>query len=532
MIIDLLNRALGNKLIPDIANPKLATHRIELMSTSDYLSYLGRRKKTTAHAGETSHFVIQLYDYSTMWSFVSSLASELRKSSNQTKVIRLVGKGFGTSSSVQTLIFGALGTKTPFERALESVGIALEKKRVRGKSKISNLRNLSKSIPEEVLSALKLSALSQARSILRDSTLGEDTMLVKLLVRKLFTDSQTYFLWARDFSAISSDSVVYIPNGRMAIETALYFGFKSRNVSLNHYEASYFYDRGYISNHAPQDKRSHAKHRSQQRITSEDNIYKTIEDFLAERESKKNKFFSDTNSLERVKGDGRAITYFTSSSDEFDYLPKNWGYETPNGSQYERFMKICLVAQKSGPISITVKIHPNFMNKGVFQNIRELKEVKRLRQSFPDLKIILPTSNTNSYELVRNSDLVVTERSTIGLEALLMGKNVLCIADASYSELLPKKNTWKLSIKQDSAEAKLNQEKIRQFLARQYFETFKLHFPREYFWKSDPKVPALGIRISWIPTRLSIWTIVSLVFRLPTRILLNRHVLNMTFKVS
>jgi hypothetical protein len=122
--------------------------------------------------------------------------------------------------------------------------------------------------------------------------------------------------------------------------------------------------------------------------------------------------------------------FFSSSVDEFASYGAAWKLDSW-ASQYEAFDSIIGLLQSQG-VSCQLRIHPNLTNKSHLYFQREVKEIQALTRKHPALKVFWHNEPINSYELVRNADYVVVGRSTLGLEASLMGKCVWTTTAARY----------------------------------------------------------------------------------------------------
>lgn len=79
---------------------------------------------------------------------------------------------------------------------------------------------------------------------------------------------------------------------------------------------------------------------------------------------------------------------------------------------------------KSNSIKLVIKPHPAERNDNILRYVNSLKE--------NDDNIIV--SNDNTMKLIENSELVITINSTVGLEALIMGKKVEFLGYSFYSK--------------------------------------------------------------------------------------------------
>ena len=76
-----------------------------------------------------------------------------------------------------------------------------------------------------------------------------------------------------------------------------------------------------------------------------------------------------------------------------------------------------------------IRLHPNSIND--FENT---KNFINLEKNFLNLKVIKPLSDISTYELVKNSNLVITFGSTIGIESVFLKKNVINLGPSAYQE--------------------------------------------------------------------------------------------------
>ena len=123
----------------------------------------------------------------------------------------------------------------------------------------------------------------------------------------------------------------------------------------------------------------------------------------------------------------RVVTFFTSSEDEFFSIPD----AEPNvyfESQFEAIVslsQLCLARDWD----FFVRIHPHLRNKS--RPERDFWD-KRLADFLPTGRVLASDSGVNSYELIQETDLVAVWQSTIGLEALAMGKPVITCAETFF----------------------------------------------------------------------------------------------------
>ena len=122
------------------------------------------------------------------------------------------------------------------------------------------------------------------------------------------------------------------------------------------------------------------------------------------------------------------LPVFTSSIDEEMSCP---GWSSDNVRNLtERTIHLCHEASRLGWDPMVV-IHPNTLNKRWHDLSFLMTELKK-----QGVKAALPWDPVSSYQYLNESELVVTWRSTIGLEAIIKGKCLLTLSDTTYDELL------------------------------------------------------------------------------------------------
>jgi predicted glycosyltransferase len=77
-------------------------------------------------------------------------------------------------------------------------------------------------------------------------------------------------------------------------------------------------------------------------------------------------------------------------------------------------------------------MHPNTINKSAKYCIREVKRLLALRETFPNIEIVWPNAQIDSYELLKTSDLVLSSGSTVALESMYLGRPTYHVDHSSY----------------------------------------------------------------------------------------------------
>lgn len=122
------------------------------------------------------------------------------------------------------------------------------------------------------------------------------------------------------------------------------------------------------------------------------------------------------------------ITIFTTSDDEFLGLSPAWDLPEAQ-SQIEWLTKIAKLAI-SLDFKVAIRLHPNLTSKS-----RSLRKSWAKLGKLDGLKLIAHDAKVNSYNLINQSDLVITCGSTIAMEAGFIGKPVLSVGTGIYDEL-------------------------------------------------------------------------------------------------
>jgi len=123
------------------------------------------------------------------------------------------------------------------------------------------------------------------------------------------------------------------------------------------------------------------------------------------------------------------ISYFVSSEYEYFGIKENEeDYDFKNN--LDIINEILRIINFKPGISLNIRCHPNSGN----DMNSFLKELKKIEKIYRNTKIIEPDSKIDSYELIKNSDLIITICSTIGIEAAYFGKNVLNVGNSPYEK--------------------------------------------------------------------------------------------------
>jgi hypothetical protein len=139
--------------------------------------------------------------------------------------------------------------------------------------------------------------------------------------------------------------------------------------------------------------------------------------------------YIDQNVLNSTKP---IISIFTSSDDEYRYIGADWE-NYPIVSQVESIEKL-VKSDLSDKYLFVVRMHPNqqFMSSANTQEYFKLRKYK-------ELLILAPESETDTYQLINSSNIVINFCSSVGIEANYLRKPVIQIGPSSF-RLLPAAN--------------------------------------------------------------------------------------------
>jgi hypothetical protein len=84
---------------------------------------------------------------------------------------------------------------------------------------------------------------------------------------------------------------------------------------------------------------------------------------------------------------------------------------------------------------LILRVHPNLVVKSRTYFLRTVEEIRDLQRKHPSLEVHWHNSARNSYDLAQSAEVVIAERSTIALEANLMGKPVWVNQAAQWDQV-------------------------------------------------------------------------------------------------
>lgn len=121
------------------------------------------------------------------------------------------------------------------------------------------------------------------------------------------------------------------------------------------------------------------------------------------------------------------ITYFQTSEFEFLGIPENEvSLEFKNN--FDNIVNLLNCLKFKPNVFLNIKMHPY---KGNDSKIL-IEKLSYLKKDHPNIRLILPNSTVDSFELIKNSDLIVVMASMTGIEAAYFRKNVINLTNSAY----------------------------------------------------------------------------------------------------
>jgi hypothetical protein len=285
-------------------------------------------------------------------------------------------------------------------------------------------RELSELQKQEISPAVE----SELLTYFRTDRLAEEGAKARKLRAQLWAEVHNTFCSLSDLFTATAPDIVMIPNGRTSRQKTARVVAESSGLEVLFYENGRAKpDHYYLGTTQPHDRiSSQAEVASLTHKLSKAEISALSAEFLASRMSSSHstnqysrKWTENTpHDLVSQKPEQRAV-FFPSSFDEFlafgdMWMIDSWAY------QFAAFDAVMTLLEKDG-VALEMRLHPNLANKSRSYFLREIANATALQLKHPSLTIHWHNSPTNSYGLLSRADRVFVERSTIGLEAALLG---------------------------------------------------------------------------------------------------------------
>lgn len=223
----------------------------------------------------------------------------------------------------------------------------------------------------------------------------------------------------------SAPSIVYVYNGRFLQETAIADAVKQfSSISLIYYET--IRDRVISTTFGFHDLgRIQAEMVRFSKQFSDVEVLQIGKKYFRDLSGPKNDFYLKDIRPKNIESE--YIVYFSSSDDEYVGF---WDFrEEYFGNQINAIRELSEILE-SFHIPLIVRLHPNLQSKPKSVQARWEKALAGMK-----VEVIGPADTVSSYKLLLNALGVVSYGSTIGMEAVVMGRTSLVLVDCMYDQL-------------------------------------------------------------------------------------------------
>ena len=359
-------------------------------------------------------------------SVVASLLADLAEQGHEVSLLDVSHFSTITQDLPPAWIARALGHRVfphRFEEVIGELGVTHHRLQPQGEGATASppaerWSECLQAIDSELLTYFRVPNLSQ-----------EPAAMVRM--RTLLTNQalETYAALSSWFDEFQPDEVL-IPNGRTSRQKIARVAAEELHSPVRFYEDGRARKNAYyLGTTQPHDRLA-----SQKEVPAltgsltEQDISELADQWLGERmnpSSTTNSFSTAWDSREEVQPHKRTkplAVFFPSSTDEFLAFGPMWNIDEWK-SPFHAFDLIMGVLEKRG-CELVLRFHPSLGDKSRQYFLQTVSDINRLQSRHPDLVVHWHNSTVNSYDLVSQADYVVVERSTIGLEANLLGKPV------------------------------------------------------------------------------------------------------------
>jgi len=379
-----------------------------------------------------------------------------------------------------------------FDTTLSELGISL----LRLEPSLTPNRSLPESDHKDLLQALESELLTYFR---RDQV--PETWTARALSASLTKNAEKTY-WALDqLWSHGPPHTVLIPNGRTSRQKAARLVAAKRGIKVLLYEAGRAKPNSYyLGTTQPHDRLA-----SQEEVgpltegLSATEVSTIAQEWLLSRmgiTQGTNQFSSRWEKSELQRTPEKKAVFFASSFDEFLAFGPMWNIDRWS-HQFEAFDEIMTILEQS-QYSLVLRLHPNLGSKSTQYFKNEVTRVRELMANHPGLHVFWHNSPVNSYDLVASADMVIVERSTIGLEANLLGKPVWVTQASQWDQCI--------DIRQVLSPEELTTEilkpwtpdvaKAERFVAYWMIQEYPLRFDWSNWSSWDPEKPPFRLKFA------------------------------------
>jgi len=296
---------------------------------------------------------------------------------------------------------------------------------------------LPESVATELADAIHSDLVTYFNSDQVDPTKGR----AKKVYRKMHDTAGPLYLALTGVFEESDYKQVYIPNGRVPEQRMALEAARKSGITIKYYEIGRAKPQSFYAGNTQVHDREGTQSELAQVLKgiSRDETTALAQKWLAARTASNSsinaysKGWGSTVAPERTETTEKKAIFFSSSVDEFASYGESWALHSWD-DQYAAFESIIALLETEG-VHCQLRIHPNLANKSRSYFLREIGRIADVQAAHPKLQVIWHNEPVNSYGLVAESDYVVVGRSTLGLEASLMGKCVWTTTAARYDQV-------------------------------------------------------------------------------------------------
>jgi hypothetical protein len=372
----------------------------------------------------------------------------------------------------------------------------------------------SKEIPKERRDLILSDVEAQAKSFFRDTDPNVRSRFYKRYIRKNLERATELYIFLTQYFINEKVTHCVIPNGRYASQKAARYAAEDLKVETSFIEVgtpnSYYWEPFTVHDRIASQKKALSfftgdktgiwQQEYKRWITPRMVKGSSVNDFTSHWAD------SSAAGINELKGDRTLNVFFTSSRDEFEALGKDWHLDSWR-DQFEAFNEIIQSLRMQDPNCLNIlRVHPNLLNKSGRHRDSELKRIHWLREQQPELEVIPPDGQINSYDLVAIANRVIVANSTIGMEANSLGKPVWTTAATYFDEAADIRKIWhKAEVTSQNLQIwSVNPEPAQQFIAYLALRERPLNCRYEDFNHLDPEVWLFRKRSTFLPSEMSI----------------------------
>lgn len=256
--------------------------------------------------------------------------------------------------------------------------------------------------------------------------------------RNFIQSCYQYFLDFRKWFEIqdfqSDNDEFWVCNGRTFHERIIVELAKKYKITTKFYEIGgegQVPNRWILHNDSPHDRKLHQMEitRHFEQVTPD--VYEIDKWFTSREDPDLNKFASSqpNTNVSNKNLEKPFVAFFSSSDDEVAAISAEWN--SPWGEQIYAARELIEIFSKQDKFKLIIRVHPN-----------QGKKSKHDRKNWDNLKekamvyIYRYSDLANSYQLMRDSQAVLTHGSTMGVEAAYRRKRQAFLAPSRYDELI------------------------------------------------------------------------------------------------